>query len=154
MHELVKFNNQLNNYLNSWGVEPFSILCRNFFNENSLFEPIEDFKFNHPVDVTKTKEGLEIEVAAVGIDKEDIKINIEDGNVLRISYDKKEVEETENEEKKTIHKGISRKSFKYGYQLDSSRYDLNDIKANLEKGLLTIKVKHCEKALPKMVTIN
>ena len=51
---------------------PTDLLFRNFFAVDSDFQSHVDSKPDYPVDVATTDAGLVIEIAAVGIDKEDI----------------------------------------------------------------------------------
>jgi HSP20 family protein len=87
----------------------------------------------------------------VGINKEEIKINVEDGNVLRVIYDKPE--EVENANEIFITKRITRKSFNFGWRV-SNKFDLGNIDAKMENGLLTITLKKVKGSDPKTVEIK
>ena len=128
---------------------PFDILVKNFFTSDSYFAPAMDVKIGHPVDIYETKDGLCFEVAGTGLTKEDININIE-GDLLRISYSKKE--ETNNEVN-YIHKGISKRSFNLGYKV-ARKYDLNSADATMENGLLKIVIPFAEESKPKSLKIK
>jgi HSP20 family molecular chaperone IbpA len=56
---------------------PFDILFKDFFNTNSPFTPATEAKYSHPVDIYEDDNGLHIEVACTGLDKDDIDIIIE-----------------------------------------------------------------------------
>ncbi len=105
--------------------DPFDVLFKNFFNNDSFFAPALETKISHPVDIYETKEGLHFEIACTGLSKEDVNINIE-GDILRVTYEK----DRENEIDVTnyIHKGIARRSFNLGYKI-SSRFDLQNADA-------------------------
>ena len=130
--------------------DPFDVLFKNFFNNDSFFAPALETKISHPVDIYETKEGLHFEIACTGLSKEDVNINIE-GDILRITYEK----DGENEIDVTnyIHKGIARHSFNLGYKI-SSRFDLQNGDAQMDNGLLLISIPFAEQAKPKALAIK
>jgi HSP20 family protein len=130
--------------------DPFDVLFKNFFNNDSFFAPALETKISHPVDIYETKEGLHFEIACTGLSKEDVNINIE-GDILRITYEK----DGENEIDVTnyIHKGIARRSFNLGYKI-SSRFDLQNGDAQMDNGLLLISIPFAEQAKPKALAIK
>ena len=113
---------------------PFDILVRNFFQDASQYSPLEQTKLSHPVDIYTNDKGLIFDVACTGIAKEDIEILLQD-NVLRINYTKAK----EEEDVDYIHKGIAKRSFNFGWKIDS-KFDLSKAVAKFENGLLTIGV--------------
>ena len=113
---------------------PFDILVRNFFQDASNYAPLEQTKLSHPVDIYTNDKGLIFDVACTGISKEDIEILLQD-NVLRINYTKAK----EEEDVDYIHKGIAKRSFNFGWKIDS-KFDLSKAVAKFENGLLTIGV--------------
>jgi HSP20 family protein len=130
--------------------DPFDVLFKNFFNNDSFFAPALDTKISHPVDIYETQDGLHFEIACTGLSKEDVKINIE-GDILRVTYEK----DGDNEIDVTnyIHKGIARRSFNLGYKV-SSRFDLQNADAQMNNGLLTISIPFAEQAKPKALAIK
>ena len=130
--------------------DPFDVLFKNFFNNDSFFAPALETKISHPVDIYETKEGLHFEIACTGLSKEDVNINIE-GDILRVTYEK----DRENEIDVTnyIHKGIARRSFNLGYKI-SSRFDLQNGDAQMDNGLLLISIPFAEQAKPKALAIK
>jgi HSP20 family molecular chaperone IbpA len=113
---------------------PFDILVRNFFQDASQYSPLDQTKLSHPVDIYTNDKGLIFDVACTGIAKEDIEILLQD-NVLRINYTKAK----EEEDVDYIHKGIAKRSFNFGWKIDS-KFDLSKSIAKFENGLLTIGV--------------
>lgn len=132
--------------LQRWAMDPLDIVWKNLFDVNSNFNTIQQ-KINYPVDIYETNNGLRFELAVVGLDKEDIDIQI-DGDTLRISHDK----ETEQEQQ-YIQKGIARRSFNLAWKI-SSKLDLNKLEAKLDKGLLIIDIPYANEKAPKKVTIK
>jgi len=130
--------------------DPFDVLFKNFFNNDSFFAPALETKISHPVDIYETKEGLHFEIACTGLSKEDVNVNIE-GDILRVTYEK----DGENEIDITnyIHKGIARRSFNLGYKI-SSRFDLQNGDAQMDNGLLLISIPFAEQAKPKALAIK
>ena len=113
---------------------PFDILARNFFQDASQYSPLDQTKLSHPVDIYTNDKGLIFDIACTGIAKEDIEILLQD-NVLRINYTKAK----EEEDVDYIHKGIAKRSFNFGWKIDS-KFDLSKAVAKFENGLLTIGV--------------
>jgi len=130
--------------------DPFDVLFKNFFNNDSFFAPALETKISHPVDIYETKDGLHFEIACTGLSKKDVNINIE-GDILRVTYEK--IGENENDVTNYIHKGIARRSFNLGYKV-SSRFDLQNADAQMNNGLLTISIPFAEQAKPKVLAIK
>jgi HSP20 family protein len=130
--------------------DPFDVLFKNFFNNDSFFAPALETKITHPVDIYETKEGLHFEIACTGLTKEDVNINIE-GDVLRVTYEKDG--ESEIDVTNFIHRGIARRSFNLGYKV-SSRFDLQNADAQMNNGLLLISIPFAEQAKPKVLAIK
>lgn len=132
-------------------LEPFDLLFRNFFDTDSFFMPAIESKLKYPVDIYESGDGLQLDIAVVGLDENDININIEDGNMLRVSYEKEETEMSEDTN--WIHKGIAKRSFDVGWRI-SNKFDINQIEATVEKGLLNIFIPCAEEAKPKTIEIK
>ena len=130
--------------------DPFDVLFKNFFNNDSFFAPALETKITHPVDIYETKDGLHFEIACTGLTKKDVNINIE-GDVLRVTYEKQE--EDNDDVTNLIHKGIARRSFNLGYKV-SSRFDLQNADAQMNNGLLKISIPFAEQAKPKVLAIK
>jgi len=130
--------------------DPFDVLFKNFFNNDSLFAPAQEIKITHPVDIYETKDGLHFEIACTGLSKEDVNVNIE-GDVLRVTYEKNG--ESEIDVTNFIHKGIARRSFNLGYKI-ASRFDIQNADAQMIIGLLTISIPLAEQAKPKALAIK
>ena len=120
-------------------ITPFDILVRNFFDTEDPFNPLHSAKLKHPVDVYENIDGLQLEVACTGLNKEDIDIDIEE-DVLKISYTK-----DDNVSNRTYYyQGIAKRSFNFGYKV-STRFNLSKAEAKMENGLLTIEIPHSSK---------
>ena len=131
-----------------WGIDPFDIVWKNFFDTNAQFNTIQE-KINYPVDIYETDKGLRFELAVVGLDKSDIDIQVE-GDTLRVKYEKPE---TENFQTKYLQRGIARRSFDLAWKV-ASKFDLSKLEANLDKGLLIIDVPYAESKAPKKIEIK
>ena len=137
--------------LPQWGVDPFDLLWKNLFDQNSNFSTLGE-KISYPVDIIETENGVVLELAVVGLGYEDIDIEVSN-DVLRIKYAK------ENEGKPQtgnyIHKGIARRSFDLAWKI-SSKLDLSALEATLDKGLLRIEIPLLEvqEDAPKKIQIK
>jgi HSP20 family molecular chaperone IbpA len=121
--------------LRPFELDPFDLLWRDLFETNSRFAAITQ-KVTHPVDIFETEDGIRFEVAAVGLDQDDIAIIVE-GDQLRITYEKP-ISTIEKEEM-TIYKGIKRSSFNLTWKI-ATKFDLSKLSASLDKGLLTLDI--------------
>jgi len=126
----------------------FDILYRDIFDSSKSFNFLEG-KQPHPLNIFYDDDGLHFEVACTGLTKDDVEIKVED-NTLQILYDKPEEEEFH---KGTIHRGLSKKSFKLAYRI-APKYDLGKINASLNNGLLEITIGLAEEAKPKTIKIK
>ena len=128
-------------------LDPFDLLWRDLFDTQSHFAAITQ-KVTHPVDIFETKDGIRFEVAAVGLDVEDISIIVE-GDQLRITYERPDYTNQET----PIYRGIKRSSFNLTWKI-STKFDLGKLDASLDKGLLTITVPVAEGKAVKQIQIS
>ena len=134
----------------------FDLLFKDFFKSDLDFQPANQAKFSHPVDIFETSKGLHFEVACTGLTKEDIDINIE-GDNLNLAYTKPETfpgdSQSRNKERNYIHKGIAKRSFNLGYKI-ASKFDLSKAEAMMEDGLLAIRIPFAKESKPKNLPIK
>jgi len=100
--------------------------------------------------IHETKEGYHLELSAPGLNKEDIKVNIESG-LLTISFDKKE--EKQAEDYKTIRREFSYRSFKRSFNLDDE-VDAENVQAKYENGILKLFLPKREPAKVSTKQVN
>ena len=134
--------------LTHFGTSPFDILFKDFFKTEEHYAPFNQIKVNHPVDIYEAEEGLNIDIACVGLTKKDIDLTIE-GDILRVEY-KKDSGSNENE---YIQRNIAKRAFNFGWRI-SRRFDLGLLEAKLENGLLHLFAPLADEAKPKTVTIK
>ena len=127
-------------------LDPFDLLWRDLFDTQSHFAAITQ-KVTHPVDIFETEDGIRFEVAAVGLDKEDINI-IVDGDQLRITYEK-----PNKAEEAPIYRGIKRSSFNITWKI-STKFVLGKLEASLDKGLLVLTIPVAEGKAVKQIQIS
>ena len=133
-------------YIKEWAMDPFDIVWKNFFDGHSNYNTLQQ-KINYPVDIYETENGLCFELAAVGIDKIDIDIQVE-GDTLRVKYDGKQ-----DQERNYIARGIAKRSFDLAWKV-ASKFDLSQLVARLSKGLLIIDIPYAESKAPKKISIK
>ena len=134
--------------LTPFGTSPFDILFRDFFKTDGDFTPFNSIKVNHPVDIYEAEEGLNIDIACVGLTKKDIDLTIE-GDILRVEYKK----DKGSNEAEYIQRNIAKRAFNFGWRI-SRRFDLSKLEAKLENGLLHLYAPLANEAKPKTVTIK
>ncbi len=132
--------------LRPFELDPFDLLWKDLFENNSHFSAITQ-KVTHPVDIYETEDGIQFEVAAVGLDESDIEILVE-GEQLRIRYDK-----PLNTELQPIYRGIKRSSFDLTWKI-SSKFDLSKLEATLDKGLLKLTIPVAEGKAVRKIEIS
>ena len=103
-----------------------------------------------PANIHETKEGYHVELNAPGRNKEDFKVNLENG-LLTISFEKKE--ETENKDYKTIRKEFNYRSFKRSFSLDE-KINTAGIQAKYENGILKVYLPKKEEVVVNPQQIN
>lgn len=147
MNELARVNNSFFN------LEPFDVMVRNLFDSDSLFSSVLDrsCRLDYPVDIKEAKDGLEIDIAAVGLTRDDIDLQIKDGDTLVVEYKKEDRQE--DKEQHYIRKGIARRAFRFAWKI-APKFNLSDISAKMENGLLQLKVPVAPEAQPKQITID
>jgi HSP20 family molecular chaperone IbpA len=131
----------------AWAMDPLDIVWKNFFDGHSNFNTLQQ-KINYPVDIYETDKGLRFELAVVGLEKSDLDITV-DGDTLRISHEKAE----EVEQKNYIQRGITKRSFDLAWKV-ASKFNLNKLVAEMDKGLLIVDVPYTESKEPKKITIK
>jgi HSP20 family protein len=105
-----------------------------------------------PVNIQETADGFHLDVSVPGINKEDIKVNLEKG-LLTISYDKKEEQKTEGA--KTIRREFGHRSFKRSFTV-ADQINADAIQAKYENGILKLYLPKKEqvKDFPKQVVVQ
>jgi len=117
-------------------LDPFDLLWKDLKETQAHFSAITQ-RVTHPVDIYETENGIRFEVAAVGLNVEDIDISIENDS-LRICYDK-----PAQQEQQPIYKGIKRSGFDLTWKI-STKFELSKLEASLDKGLLTLTIPVAE----------
>ena len=107
--------------------------------------------FSPAVNIQETTEGYHLELNVPGRNKEDFKINIENG-LLTVSFEQKEI--AENPDFKTLRREFSFKNFKRSFSLDE-KVNSEAIQAKYENGILKLYLPKKEeiKVAPKEIAI-
>ena len=98
--------------LTPFGLSPFDILIKDFFNSDTEFRPAHQTKINHPVDIYEANDGLNIDIACVGLTKKDIEITVE-GDILKVEYNRDKSKKDES----YVHRNIAKRSFNLGWRI-------------------------------------
>lgn len=106
------------------------------------------------VNVKELKDGYEIEMSAPGLKKEDFNIEL-NNNVLVISSEKKEEDETKDEDGRYTRREFSYQSFCRSFNLPDT-VDTEKIDAKYENGILTLTIPNVEEVeeSPKRIEIS
>jgi HSP20 family molecular chaperone IbpA len=133
--------------LQHWAMDPFDIVWKNFLDVNSPFNTLDN-KINYPVDIYEIENGLRFELAVVGLNQENLDIQVE-GDTLRITHDRKAADEY----RPYIQRGIARRSFDLAWKV-AMKFDLTQLTATMDKGLLIIDIPVSAERAPKKISIN
>ena len=120
-----------------------------FFNDylNTDLVAKNVFKSVPAVNISETTEGFSVELAAPGMNKEDFKIEVENGT-LKISSEKKQESNVEN--KKFTRKEFSYSSFSRTFNLPE-QVNTEAISASYENGVLKLQLPKRDEAKQKPV---
>jgi len=131
--------------LRPFELDPFDLLWKDLFENNTHFSAITQ-KITHPVDIYETEDGIQFEIAAVGLDESDIEILVE-GEQLHIRYEK-----PSGPDQTPIYRGIKRSSFDLTWKI-TSKFDLTKLQASLDKGLLKLQIPVAEGKAARKIEI-
>jgi len=126
-------------------LDPFDLLWKDLKETQAHFSAITQ-RVTHPVDIYETETGIRFEVAAVGLNVEDIDISVENDS-LRICYEK-----PAQQDNQPIYRGIKRSSFDLTWKI-STKFDLSKLEASLDKGLLTLNIPVAEGKAVRRISI-
>ena len=130
---------------------PLDILVKNFFQqEQEEFSTPTNRIINHPVDIYEDKTGLYFDIACTGLTKKMINVDVEE-DVLRVSYDKKELDKIEDTH--FYHSGIAKRSFNLGWKI-ARRFDITKIEASMKDGLLKLFIPLTPESKSKTISIK
>lgn len=108
--------------------------------------------FSPRVDISEDDKNLYVTVEIPGVNKEDVKVTINDDNILVIKGEKKREFKTEDKERNFIRVERSYGSFQRSFMLpDNVKKD--NVSAKFENGVLTIKLEKVEPEPPKQIEI-
>ncbi len=128
--------------------ELFNWNASNFSNTNTTIPA---------VNIKETGDSYEVQVAAPGMNKKDFKVQL-DGNILTISSEKSEQQETTNQqegnwgkpnEERYISREFSYQSFQRTFTLQKDVVDAEKIQARYEDGVLHLVIPKKEEAKQK-----
>ena len=111
-------------------------LVSDFWGEDLFPTSERNWNLTPAVNITESEGDFKVEVAAPGLSKEHFKVHVEK-NILEISAEKTEEQETEN--KKYIRKEFSYSEFRRTFSLPSS-VDAEKIHATHKDGVLTVEI--------------
>jgi HSP20 family protein len=107
---------------------------------------------NPPVNIRETDSRYELHLVAAGLKKEDFKINL-DRDILHVSFEQKEENNTQPQDGKWLRNEYRMKSFKRSFTL-SEKVDVSKISATYNDGILVITLPKKEAAEPSVHEIS
>ncbi|MHA1310758.1 MAG: Hsp20/alpha crystallin family protein [Candidatus Helarchaeota archaeon] len=135
-------------------LRPHSLFDIDRFFDDLFIEPFEiTTRFEMPkMDIKELDDHYEIKLEVPGFDKSDINIEIKN-DILTIKSEKETKKEEKDEEGCYIYKEISRQNFSRSLTLPEN-VDKENIKANMENGILKIILNKTEIEPPKKIEIE
>ena len=130
---------------------PLDVLVKDFFNKESQFTKIDNRTVNQPVDIYEDEGGLTFEITCTGIPKELVQIDLQ-GDYLCVKYDKSDLPKV-NSERRYFHSSVKRSSFNTGWKV-ARRFDLAKAQAEMNDGLLVVKIPYANESKPKTLKIK
>ena len=131
---------------------PADLMFSNLFYTVSDFTTAVDAKIKYPLNIIEKHDGLEFQFAVIGINKEDIEIEVESGDTLRVTYNKPNIE-SEDIELNYIVKNIANRSFNLAWII-SPKYNLSKLSAEMSDGLLIIQIPLVPEAPTQTINIK
>jgi HSP20 family protein len=125
----------------------FSDVLDEFFNESLNYRKDS---FMPSVDISETDTGFEVSVALPGMKKDDIQVDLENGE-LSISGERKFENEEEGKNYHRLETGYG--TFRRSFQLPDS-IDEESIKAVYQNGVLNITIDKSEQKVKKQIKIS
>ena len=120
-------------------------LGKDFFD----FNPVQSFGKTVPaVNVKETENDFKIEVAAPGLNKEDIKVELENG-VLTISAETKTEKTEGDKDSRYTRREFSYTSFKRSFSVNEDTVDAEKIEGKYENGVLHLLLPKKAKSEPE-----
>lgn len=114
-------------------------ILEEFFGDDFVNQMMEDRGKSVPaVNVVENNDSYELEIAAPGMTKDDISVDL-DNNVLKISGSKKHEDKDEDEDKNYMRREFSYTEFERSFTLPEE-CDENKIEANYEDGVLKVNI--------------
>jgi HSP20 family protein len=105
------------------------------------------------VNIKETDDNYEVEVAAPGMNKDDFKVTLEDGQLFISSSKQQQVN---SEEENYTRREFSYQSFQRSFLLPKNVVDEDRIRARYENGLLLLSIPKLDQAkkAPRMIEIS
>ncbi|XP_021845659.2 17.8 kDa class I heat shock protein [Spinacia oleracea] len=140
--------------------DPFSL---------DIFDPFQGFPFNTPsqslsstggdtaafvntrIDWKETPEAHVFKADLPGLKKEEVKVEVEDGKVLQISGERNREQEEKNDKWHRVERSSGK--FLRRFRLPENA-KMEEIKANMENGVLTVTVPKMEEKKPEVKSID
>jgi len=141
MPGLIPFNRKNNNLTRTdTGFDSLYNMLDDFFNDS--FAPSRNLlRDTFKIDIKETDKDYQIEAEIPGVKKEEIGLNVENDE-LCISVNR--TEETNDESKNYIHR--ERRASSMSRRIRLANAALDEIKAKLEEGILTVTIPKYEKS--------
>ena len=130
---------------------PLDVLVKDFFNKEAEFTKIDNRTVSQPVDIYEDEDGLTFEIACTGIPKNLVNIELK-GDYLCVKYDKGDLPKNQDG-RRYFHSSVKKSSFNTGWKV-ARRFELAKAQAEMNDGLLIVKIPYANENKPKSLKIK
>ena len=130
---------------------PLDVLVKDFFNKEAEFTKIDNRTVSQPVDIYEDEDGLTFEIACTGIPKNLVNIELK-GDYLCVKYDKGDLPKNQDG-RRYFHSSVKKSSFNTGWKV-ARRFELAKAQAEMNDGLLIVKIPYANENKPKTLKIK
>lgn len=110
----------------------------------------KDFDYKPNVNIAESEDHLKIYAELPGVDKKDVKVSVNDENILTIKGNREMTFDKDTKlHKQEYYKGAFKRAF-----IIPKEFDTDKIDANFNNGILEVKIDRKESVKPKEISIK
>lgn len=132
--------------LDTLSTQFFDSIWNDFFNDDFFTKGLSTNKFSYPkMNIRDTENCMEISAGVPGLTKDNVKVEVQE-DILTISGENQNVREDKNG---YLVRELHKSAFARSVRLDTEKVDLENISANVQDGMLVVKIPKKKVDKPK-----